>query len=55
MNKIIASNRFLKFKKHSPAPLQIEIDKHVKLIANNPNKSKYLLTKESIYGNTGIN
>lgn len=37
MNKIIASNRFLKFKKHSRAPLQIEIDKHVKLIANNPN------------------
>ena len=36
MNKIIASNRFLKFKKNSPAPLKIEIDKNIKLIANNP-------------------
>ncbi|MBF0329456.1 MAG: type II toxin-antitoxin system RelE/ParE family toxin [Nitrospirae bacterium] len=34
--KIIASNHFLKFKKKSPARLQVEIDKKVKEILQNP-------------------
>ncbi|GAX61178.1 hypothetical protein SCALIN_C18_0002 [Candidatus Scalindua japonica] len=36
MNKIIASNHFLKFKKKSPKKLQLEIDNEVKNIINNP-------------------
>jgi hypothetical protein len=37
MKSIIASNRFLKFKKRSPKKLQLEIDNEVKKIINNPN------------------
>jgi hypothetical protein len=36
MKNIIASNRFLKFKKESPQKLQLEIDNEVKNILNNP-------------------
>ena len=36
MTKILASNLFLRFKKKSSKKLQIEIDKQVKIISNNP-------------------
>ncbi len=36
MKNIIASNLFLKFKKKSSKKLQLEIDKQVKNICNNP-------------------
>ncbi len=36
MKKIIASNLLLKFKKKSSKKLQLEIDKQVKNICNNP-------------------
>ena len=36
MKNIIASNHFLKFKKKSPKKLQLEIDKEVENIINNP-------------------
>ncbi len=36
MKKIIASNLFLKFKKKSSRKLQLETDKQVKNICNNP-------------------
>ena len=36
MKKIIASNRFLKFKKKSSKKLQLEIDNEVKKIVDNP-------------------
>ncbi len=36
MKSIIASDRFLKFKKKSPKKLQLEIDNEVKEIINNP-------------------
>ena len=37
MTKVIGSNYFLKFKKHSHKNLQIEIDNQVKNILANPN------------------
>ncbi len=37
MKDIVASNHFIKFKKHSHNHLQLEIDKQVKEIFNNPN------------------
>ncbi len=40
MKKIIASNYFLKFKKHSADMLQLEIDKQVKTININPDIGK---------------
>jgi len=36
VTKILASNLFLRFKKKSSKKLQIEIDKQVKIISNNP-------------------
>ena len=36
MKKIIASNPFLKFKKHSTDKLQLQIDNQVKKIIDNP-------------------
>jgi len=36
VKKIIASNLFLRFKKKSSVKLQLEIDKQVKNICNNP-------------------
>jgi len=37
MTKVIVSNYFLKFKKHSCNNLEIEIDKQIKVILKNPN------------------
>ncbi len=37
MKSIIASNRFLEFKKKSPKKLQLEIDNEVEKIIKNPN------------------
>ena len=36
MIKVIASNQFLKFKKQAPPKLQIEIDKQVKAVLEDP-------------------
>lgn len=36
MTKILTSNLFLRFKKKSSKKLQLEIDKQVKIICNNP-------------------
>ncbi len=36
MTKIFTSNLFLRFKKKSSKKLQLEIDKQVKIICNNP-------------------
>lgn len=36
MMKVVASNQFLKFKKQAPPNLQLEIDKHVKAVMENP-------------------
>jgi len=36
MKQIIASSTFLKFKKHSPYSLQMEIDRKVRAIIENP-------------------
>ena len=40
MKKIIASNRFLKFKKKSSKKLQLEIDNEIKNILHNPSIGK---------------
>jgi len=36
MKRLVASNHFLKFKKRSPANLQLEIDHQVRAILKNP-------------------
>jgi mRNA interferase RelE/StbE len=36
MIKVVASNQFLKFKKQAPPKLQLEIDKQVRAVMENP-------------------